>query len=61
MDHNINSTFSIFVFDDGNEKYEKLPNVWRIIKTGKGKCSIVNEKENVTIQSISEWKLLETV
>ena len=50
--------YSILVFDDGNEKYECLPNVWKIIKTSQGKSTIINEKENVIINSISRWKLL---
>lgn len=50
--------YSILVFDDGNEKYEYLPNVWRILKTSNGKSTIINEKEKVIINSISRWKLL---
>jgi hypothetical protein len=52
-------TYTIIVYDDGNEKYREYSNRWKIIKRTKGKCTIVNEKENITIPSISEWKLLE--
>lgn len=57
-DNENETIYSILVFDDGNEKYESLPNVWKIIKTSQGKSTIINEKENVIINSISRWKLL---
>ena len=57
-DNENETIYSILVFDDGNEKYESLPNVWRILKTSNGKSTIINEKEKVIINSISRWKLL---
>jgi hypothetical protein len=59
QDNQQNNTYSILVFDDGNEKYKDLPNTWEIEKSLNGKCTIKNKKENITINSISEWKLLE--
>ena len=53
--------YSIIVYDDGNEKYSKYINRWKITKKERGKCSIVNDKEDVVISSISEWKLLEVI
>lgn len=47
------------VFDDGNDKYKDYINIWKILKKFNGKCTLANQKDNVIINSISEWKILE--
>ena len=53
-----NTLCSITVFDDGNEIYKKYSNIWNIIKTNnKGKVQLLNTADNITIPSISLWKV----
>lgn len=56
----IDSTYRINVFDDGNEKYQKFDNKWKKIRKINelpGKVSIKNISSNNVINSISSWKL----
>jgi len=57
MDH----IYEIIVFDDGNQKYEMYHNEWNIVNTMKGgdKVKLQNgTNTNITINSISSWKIL---
>ena len=48
-------------FDDGNEKYKQYDNSWVIFGRWTGKVAIFNEfDQNITIMSISEWKVCST-
>lgn len=48
-------------FDDGNEKYKQYDNSWIIFGRWTGKVAIFNEfDQNITIMSISEWKVCST-
>jgi len=48
----------ITVFDDGNQKFEKLENEWIITDNVKpGKVSLLHKKSYTTIKSISAWKI----
>ena len=50
-------SYSITIFDDGNEKYEKYINVWHAYGTWRGKVALVNHSApSVRIPSISKWK-----
>ena len=50
--------YAIAVFDDGNDRYESLPNEWRVTMTWKGKSALVNVADaRVCVASISTWKL----
>ena len=49
--------YKIWVFDDGNKKYESYENVWEMYKLHLGKISLRNVKDStVEIKSISLWK-----
>ena len=50
--------FSIYVFDDGNQRYEAYKNIWSIIGHGRGKVKLLNIDKITIIESISRWKLL---
>lgn len=50
--------YAIFVFDDGNQRYEAYENVWSIIGYGRGKVKLLNIDDVTVIESISRWKLL---
>lgn len=53
-----NTLCTIIVFDDGNEIYKKYTNTWNILKTNnKGKVQLFNNKDKITIPSISFWKV----
>ena len=53
-----NTTCNIVIYDDGNEIYKKYTNIWFIKKTNdKGKVSLKNKYDDITINSISLWKL----
>jgi len=47
----------IRVFDDGNQKYQYIPNEWIITAVTKGKASLKNTNGVDVISSISYWKL----
>lgn len=52
--------YTITVFDDGNQMYQHLTNVWHIIpsKTNDSdKVKIINTDGNTIINSISQWKI----
>lgn len=58
----------ITVFDDGNEKYKNLPNVWQVVgsketklgmNTSGEKLALKNIKTGHEIKSISGWKLVQ--
>jgi hypothetical protein len=52
----------IRTFDDGNEKYKQYDNSWIVFGKWNGKLAIFNEfDQNITIMSISAWKLDSTV
>ena len=52
------NTYMISVFDDGNQKYEKLKNEWMITDNVKpGKVSLLHKNSYTTIKSISSWKI----
>lgn len=51
----------ILRFDDGNKKYNQYDNSWIIFGRWQGKVAIFNEfDQNITIMSISEWKVYST-
>jgi regulator of replication initiation timing len=48
----------IKVFDDGNEKYKQLDNIWYIFGESRGKVALCNAFNPATIlRSISFWKI----
>jgi hypothetical protein len=47
----------IRVFDDGNQKYQYLPNKWIITSRNSGKISLKNVNNKDVIYSISAWKV----
>ena len=50
--------YAVSVFDDGNERYARYANVWRVERTWKGKSAIRNVGDaSVFLGSISTWKL----
>ncbi len=55
------STYKIHVFDDGNQKYEQISNIWHITDTVKsgGKLILKNVQDpSIIINTISAWKVL---
>ena len=50
--------FEIIQFDDGNENYEHLKNVWYLCGTWKGKVKLLNVDNYTMIRRISRWKIL---
>ncbi len=49
--------YYVNTFDDGNQKYECVPNVWLLYGTWRDKVALVNQaNRNVRIESISSWK-----
>ena len=49
--------YKIWVFDDGNKKYESYENVWEMYNLRLGKISLRNIKDpTIEIKSISLWK-----
>ena len=57
-------SFKIIDWSDGNDQYQRLPNVWMKFESADlppGKVKLVNETDRtVVISSISEWKTLST-
>tara|TARA_B100000035_G_scaffold143051_1_gene121748 strand:+ start:683 stop:1144 length:462 start_codon:yes stop_codon:yes gene_type:complete len=53
-----NNLYYIDVFDDGNEKYKNLTNLWYKIGHWQEKICLLNRDEKVFIYSISSWKVL---
>jgi hypothetical protein len=51
--------YEIIVFDDGNQKLKDLHNRWTLIGTthGGGKYILKHVKTNITINTISAWKV----
>jgi len=49
--------YQIRVFDDGNQKYQYIPNEWIIISRNNGKVTLKNVNGKDIIYSISAWKL----
>ena len=57
---NDETCYKIYVFDDGNQRYEKYTNIWFIVGSwGKGKVRLLNIDNITKIRSISRWKLVE--
>jgi hypothetical protein len=55
------STYKIQVFDDGNQEYEQISNIWHITDTVKsgGKLILKNVKDpSIVINTISAWKVV---
>ena len=50
--------FRIYIFDDGNEKYQEYENQWEIVSRWEGKVKLKNIDGNTIIPSISNWKIL---
>lgn len=51
-------TFTIIVFDDGNERYKDCKNEWSLSGRWRGKISLVNKADpGIKIDSISAWKV----
>ena len=51
-------TYFINVFDDGNCKYKMLENEWVITgNSNNGKVSLLHKHSDITIKSISAWKV----
>ena len=45
-------------FDDGNEKYNQLDNIWYIFGESRGKVALCNATyPNIIVRSISLWKI----
>jgi len=61
LNNNTNKIYIINVFDDGNDKYKIYENRWLKANDsiiGKGKVSLINEKNtSIRINSISKWKI----
>jgi len=55
----INDLVEITHFDDGNQPYTSLPNIWKIIgfKFNKSKSIILNSQSPEIKRSISSWKI----
>lgn len=52
-------TYTISVYDDGNQSYEQYKNEWIILSRSHGKYSICNVAIPVIqINSISAWKMV---
>ena len=49
--------YRIRVIDDGNQKYQYMPNEWTIISKNDGKVSLKNVNGMDIIHSISAWKV----
>ena len=57
----LTKSFQIRIFDDGNEKYKQYDNNWVIFGRWKDKVALFNEfDQNITIMSISKWKVCST-
>ena len=55
---NFECPVQIKVFDDGNEKYKQLDNIWYIFGECGGKVALCNSVNATTIiRSISLWKI----
>ncbi len=57
----MSATYAIQVFDDGNQQYENISNIWHITDTVKrgGKLILKNvEDPSIIINTISAWKVL---
>ena len=57
----MSATYAIQVFDDGNQEYEQISNIWHITDTVKrgGKLILKNvEDPSIIINTISAWKVL---
>ena len=57
------STYKIQVFDDGNQKYEQISNIWIITDTVQrgGKLILKNVQDpSIIINTISAWKVLKS-
>jgi len=55
---NVNTLYSIKVFDDGNIYYKTYKNEWVVYGTWMGKSALLNcENQAIKIESISNWKL----
>tara|TARA_B110000438_G_scaffold303369_1_gene364532 strand:+ start:5494 stop:5712 length:219 start_codon:yes stop_codon:yes gene_type:complete len=55
------STYKIQVFDDGNQEYEQISNIWHITDTVQrgGKLILRNVQDpSIVINTISAWKVL---
>lgn len=53
--------YEIVCFDDGNDYLVRFPNEWRIVATNlRGKVRLENVHTGYTVQSISEWKVIQT-
>jgi hypothetical protein len=50
--------YEVWVFDDGNQYLEHIPNEWRVVARLHGKARLENTCIAHTVLSISEWKLL---
>lgn len=53
------STYKIQVFDDGNQEYEQISNIWHITDTVQrgGKLILRNVQDpSIVINTISAWK-----
>ena len=59
VDYTPNNTECIInVYDDGNDIYKKYNNHWIITSTNnKGKVKLKNTQHDITINSISFWKV----
>ena len=52
------SLYQVNFFDDGNDKYSDCVNIWAIYGIWQGKVALINENNpNITIPSISHWKV----
>lgn len=51
--------YKIWVFDDGNGKYESYENIWEMYNNLGGKISLRNVKDpTIELKSISRWKCI---
>jgi hypothetical protein len=55
----LNDLVEITHFDDGNQQYISLPNIWKItgFKFNKSKSIIINLQRPEIKRSISSWKI----
>ena len=55
----LNDLVEITHFDDGNQQYTSLPNIWKIVgfKFNKSKSIILNLQSPEIKRSISSWKI----
>ena len=52
---------SIIVFDDGNDRFKSLKNIWFICGEWKGKVRMIHSDKKTIIQSISRWKVIQNI